>query len=264
MVYRRRYRRGRKRSTLSKYKIATKTSARAQSRQIYALNRKINNIQRRTRPETKIKWFESNTIQPGAPTEANNSSYVFYGTYSPGTPTIDGQFARLNDMTLYLNASYNTYANTNAPFYLRLVIVQTKTTRGDYLVFNDVFNYNDTLTYPSYTSGGGFIVSNTGNRTAKDSFFGPLASGLGRTARVLCDRKLYLTFQRPTIALKLKLKKLLNYYNVVNNSTGAIGGSEPVAKGLIQAFLLVYNPVTGTGALNLNFDINAKLAYTDA
>lgn len=259
MPYRRRYRRGRKRSTLSKYKIATKTSARAQSRQIYALNRKINRIQRLTKPEIKIQWFESNTLQPGTPSDSNNTSYLFSYVFPFGP--IDGQFARFQDMTIYLNSSYNTYAATNAPFYLRLVVTQTKATRSDNLTVYDVFNYNDTLTAP--TVGSGWLVSNTGNRTAKDAFFGPLASGLGRTAKVLTDRKFYLTHMRPTVAAKLKLKKLLNYYKDVNN-TGSGSASEPIAKGQIHAFLLIYNPTTGQTAVNINFDFNAKIAYTDS
>lgn len=248
----------RRSKTLSSYRIATRTGAKAQSRQIYALNRKIRRIERRTRPEIKILEYDGSSITPGSVQTAGSGSYAGgYSVFGSNLAnTIDGNFARLLDATFYFTASYNSGTTNITPYYIRVVGVQLKATRSDDLNFLDVWSYN-AGGLPS--TGNGFIISTTDDNTksAKDAFFGPLSTGLARTAKVLFERKLYLTDQRPTVSFKAKVRRLLNFYK---------NPSENIAKGAIRVFVLIYNSsVNGAGSVvSMNFELNAKLAYTDA
>ena len=143
------YRRYRKRSNyrkgLSSYNIATKTNARAQSKQIYYLNKKINRIQRLTKPEILINERQSGTI-----TQSSNSIPWKYGGFiknfivpnlgieSTGVNTeylsnTANNFARLQSFVLYGNWQYTAVNSTSVPETLRIVIVQLKTSRDSLL-----------------------------------------------------------------------------------------------------------------------------------
>ena len=121
MPYRRRYvSRRRARRTLSNYRIATRTSAKAQSKQIYYLNKKINRIQRLTKPEICIVERQCNAITP--PSAVVNWKYAS-GAQSYLSPSLGSgddavnsgatlvsanNFARLNSFTLYGNWQYSS------------------------------------------------------------------------------------------------------------------------------------------------------------
>lgn len=62
MVKYQRKRSTRKRSTLSNYRIATKTNAKAQSRQIYMLKKRVSRIYRLTRPELRVQTRAATAI----------------------------------------------------------------------------------------------------------------------------------------------------------------------------------------------------------
>ena len=124
MAYRRYVRRrASRRKTLSNYRIATRTSAKAQSRQIYALKRRINVIQKRTKPEILISRrtistildFTSNTTGRVLWTAATGTANAFvpplgslYGDLNPtGSSSPTNNFARLLSFTLYGNFYYS-------------------------------------------------------------------------------------------------------------------------------------------------------------
>lgn len=240
MVYRRRYAGRRttrsRRRTLSSYSIATRTSARAQSRQIYAINRRISGIQRRTRPEIKSTVINGTSWSVSS-TNETHGQLVSYGI----APTpIDGNFARLQSATAYFSARYtNAPETTSSPVTFRIVGIQTKTTRSSDMTNTDVFYgvVDGRQQPPEYADIG---------------MNGPLHTGLGRIGKVLFDRKFYLSFQRPCISTKLRMRRLLNYYK---------SETEGIAKGHIYIFILAYAPIVGT---SYTFDLNSKIAYTDA
>ena len=251
MAYRRRYvrRRAARRKTLSNYRIATRTSSKAQSRQIYALKRRIDVIQRRTKPEILISRramssvlnFTANTI--GRALWGSVGSVNFLPPLGSLTGDLDttvpaNNFARLLSFTLYGNFYY-----TDPPYYqdnpirLRIVIAQLKATRSDAPDESDVFSRGNASS-PSY---------------------GPLQTGLARTLKVLSDRHYTLSYQRPNIGIKTKLKYLIPFYRDAN-SASSNAASEAIAKGGIYVFYSVY----GATFTNCSLALEGKLAFTDA
>lgn len=245
--YRRRGHRSRK-GSLSNYSIATRTSARSQANQIYSLKRRINAIQRRTKPEIKIWQLNGDTITPSGTTAGSASQITTYEpSISQWHSTIDGSFARLLSYTVYFSARYTAYAANTIPVTFRVVVIQTRATRSEAIAPNDVFN------------GTNLPATGITDANALNALNGPLATGLARTAKVLYDKKYYLSYQRPQILSTIKLNKLLNYYKVPSGNAG--DGTEQIGKGIIQVFVLAYNPGNVT---TYTYDVNTKLAYTDA
>ena len=118
MVYRRYVRRrNARRKTLSNYKIATRTSARSQARQIYALNRKINYIQKRTKPEIQICRRTIQSALNFSSTVGNTTGRVLWGSVGSINflPPLGGQTSDLNPTGVANNfarlLSFNLYGN---------------------------------------------------------------------------------------------------------------------------------------------------------
>lgn len=259
VYYGRRYTtRRRARRTLSNYRIATRTSAKAQSRQIYALKKRVNKIQRLTKPEIvtiqrnssaidllsgqgPVNWITTGTtligvIQP-------NLGSIVSNTAGSITSNVPNNFARLNSLRIYGNMQYTSITNTSVPVNLRIVVVQQKASRQSALTFNDVF-----------TSG----TSGNDNFSA---VFGPLQIGLARTCKVLSDKRYCLSYQRPSINIRTNLKYLMNFYRDSNSNDSGTESSEAYYKGSIYLYYAIYSQATESiGSLNLMY----KLAYTDA
>lgn len=255
MAYRRSARkisaRRRARRALSNYKIATRTSAKSQAKQIYALKKRINYIQRRTKPEILIARRVGNgiinfTANATGVFEWNGATVNFVpplGTQSSdlnltGASSPPSDFARLLSFTLYGNFYYTELPNDqNGPVRLRIVIAQTKATRAAPPEDNDVFS--------------------RGN--AGSAVYGPLQTGLARTLKVLSDRHYTLSYQYPNVVIKTPLRYLLPFYRD-SNSAGSASGSESWGKGAIYVFYAVY----GATFTNCSLSLEGKLAYTDA
>lgn len=272
MAYTRRRKGYRKRSRkLSNYNIATKTSAKAQSRQIYALKKRINYIQRLTKPEIKIQQrvasaltltsldrsaiafplltaaehniyptvLAANTVsenyQAGDPNSTSNSAEALVGP---------NRFARARSIVFYGNWQYSTIAATNTPLTLRIVIVQTRTTRASELEADDVFTSGN-------ISGEGFAA-----------VYGPLQSGLARTCKVLSDKRYQLNYQRPNVSIQTRLHYLSNFYRDANEYNSSQLGSETTPKGAIVVLYALYSPAATISSSSLS--LMYKLAYTDA
>nr|WDW25913.1 MAG: putative capsid protein [Canine stool-associated circular virus] len=252
MPYTRRYRtrRYRKRRTLSNYNVATRTSARSQAKQIYALNRKVNYIQRMTKPE--IKLFRTENINYTT-TSASTPSYIACFRPFANNWTIDGSFCRLHDMTLYATIQTKPVAQGQtfidaAPISVRFVMVQTRASRGDFINFDDVF-YNSTIE----SNENQMITANQG----LTNISAPFADGFARIGKVYYDRTYKVNNDNPLKVVKMKYKRLLNYYKP---------DDEPVAKGDINVFTIIYCPtMTPTTAIpSYSVNLSSKIAYTDS
>ena len=262
---RRRY--SRKRKTLSNYNIATKTSAKAQSRQIYAIKRRINYIQRLTKPEINISQrlavanSTSSTPVLSFSASARGISPVYWslpGVFTPssyvdvrtsGNSTVQGQdainrFFRINSFSMFGNLQYTSPSTSVKPFTLRVVIVQSRATRSDIIEAQDVFSN---------------VVSSDTSRSV--AVFGPLQTGLSRTAKVLSDKRYVLSYQRPSINLKTILKRVYNYYFDRSSADSRTDVSEDIPKGAIFVFLAWYSL---GDPQDIQLTLNSKMAYTDA
>lgn len=223
----------------SRYNTYRNRSSKAQASQIYALNRKINRIQRLTRPETRIRNGTLTDIISGGASVFDITPLVSR-TEDPDTGVttgdFNGNFARLNSLTYYGSAVLSApITNALQPRQFRVVIVQTKTTRSDDIAAGDVLRTD--------TEDGPIIIN------------GPLSDGTGRICNVLSDKKYTLSFQRPIVNIKTKLRYLRNYY-IDPDST------EAVPKGKIYAIVYLEPIVSGGTAVRINHGY--KLAYTDA
>lgn len=225
--------------TFSRYSTYRHRSSKAQAYQIYALNRKVQRIQRLTRPETQIRnGTLTDVISGGASIFDLTPLVTRVEDPESGVTTGDfnGNFARLNSLTYYGTAVLSApIANTLQPRQFRIVIVQTKTTRSDDLEPGDIIR--------SDLDDGPLVIN------------GPLSDGTARVAKVLSDKKYTLSFQRPIVSIKTKLKYLRNYYLDPNDT-------EAIAKGKIYAIIYLEPIVAGGTAVRINHGY--KLAFTDA
>ena len=279
MVYYRRYRRSTRRGhsrrrTLSSYAIATRTSAKSQSRQIYALRRRIARIQRLTKPEIKVAPLVSGSMRlsngtvPSGYTRArvylpvNLSNVVAASTTSPGTgvAVLDGRFARLQSIVLKGHVSYTAdaiipgtgdnfppeYADLQrGPALMRIVIVQLKATRSNGLPApSDIWSYT---TSGSDQAEGSTYMSDIALLRA------PLRLGVGRIAKILSDKTYMLSDTRQAINIKTKLKYLKPWYR---------SPTEDIAKGSVAMYVIMYSPDNIPS--DCDFDYVSKCTYTDA
>ena len=279
MVYYRRYRRSTRRGhsrrkTLSSYSIATRTSAKSQSRQIYALRRRIARIQRLTKPEIKIAPLVNGVLKVSAGTvpsgymrtrvylPVNLSNVVASATNNPGTgvSVLSGRFARLQSITLKGHFSYTADAiipgtgDNFPPEYadlqrsisiMRIVIVQLKATRSNGLPApSDIWSYT---TSGSDQAEGSTYLSDIGLTRA------PLRLGVGRIAKILSDKTYMLSDTRQAMNIKTKLNYLKSWYR---------SPTEDIAKGTVAMYVMIYSPDYLAGYSE--FEYVSKCAYTDA
>lgn len=259
---RKRYNRRRNaKKSLSNYNIATKTGAKSQAKQIYYLKKRVNRIQRMNKPEII-------TIQRSGQQISLRSGQGFFGfvvnsngegtsgitpVLGPQESNIIGQttayppnnFARLHSFSLYGNMRFNVGYTEQAPVTLRVVIIQTKTTRSNEPNAGDVF-----------TSG-------FDNMNHIASVFGPLQTGLARTCKVLSDKRYVLSAAKPSVNIRTNLRYLKSYYRDNNSSSSSGSSSEAVGKGTIYVLYAIYT-ASDTATVIGYLDYMCKLAYTDA
>lgn len=266
MAYKKRsYRKSYRKRKLSNYNIATKTSAKAQSKQIYALKKRINYVYRLTKPEIQIQQRVAGNISLtalasgviGFPLVGTSSSTgIIYpsvleaNTASQNSATTGdtaaigpNRFARARSIVFYGNWQYGTIGATNTPLTLRIVIIQTKTTRDMLVNAQDVFTAgNDSTNYFA-------------------AVYGPLQSGLARTCKVLSDKRYQLNYQRPNVSIQTRLRYLLNFYRDRSTDESGASSSDSIPKGSIQVLYALYSPAATLSSSTLSFMY--KLAYTD-
>lgn len=236
--------------TLSNYSIATRTGARAQSRQIYALKRKIRRIEYRTRPETQVYNIPPAIWTPGI---QSDQGYSFVSINPVVPQDIEGLFARLESATLYFNANYVTMTDTVQPINYRVTVFQltsaTNATPALGQLYNDLDN-GDTSTQYNWNGG----IPST---FARNAIFGPLQDGVTRSFRIIFDRKYTLSYQRPQIAARVGLRSLINYGK---SEIGGPGAESSTNYGKGSLFIAVI----ALGTASHTYRVNAKIAYTDA
>lgn len=262
MAYRRYNNRKRthKRKTLSNYNIATKTSAKAQARQIYSLKKRMNWAIKRITPEIQIQQRNSSADIIPVSSGGSRISWEYSGeatdpmsyiipTFYPDDSTTIGtapndRFKRLRSFKLFGNWQYTgDLSSTPTPITMRIVIVQTRTTRNQAISPEDIF-----------TSG-------SSGPSAFNAVYGPLQNGVARTCKILSDKRYQLNYQRPNVTISTSLRYLLNVYRDINTSADGGVSSDAVPKGAIHVFYAIYSPA---GVFSANqFSIGYKLAFTD-
>lgn len=277
MVYGRRYRKRnyRRKRTLGTYNIASKTSAKSQARQIYALNKRVTRIYRMTRPDIQIgnaasvravsitggtntgsvEWNPQgvegggtrNYINPYMLANASSSVGSAALARSLTSPSVAiGDWQRLRSFTLYGNLQYTNISISSAPIVFRVIIAQQKQSRGATIAADDIFNRNE-------TSGANISY-----------VYGPLQSGVTATCNILSDKRYILSYQRPNVSIVSRIRRLSSSRRDAGDTNDSTSSStDSIYRGTIYVFYAWYTiiPVGDETIAQANF--NCKLAWTN-
>lgn len=174
-------------------------------------------------------------------------------------PDIEGLFARQNNATVYFNANYDAMTTTVQPITYRVLVVQTLDSFSSSIPFGNV--WNDLNSYSN--NGATFNWGSTSNEFANGAIFGPLQDGITRTVKILADRRYTLSYQRPQVAAKIKLKRLMNLGSTQVAQAGSTAETSPgtnstLGKGVIRVLVMAFGWNAHT------YRIAGKVAYTDS
>lgn len=246
---RRNYRHRYNRYRFSKFNTYKNRSSKAQASQIYQLNKKINRIESKTKPEMKIgrkdDFMTLTTRYENLGQLWNHSIKLI--TSSDGvnfhSDTIQkGLFCRLNGLTIWGNI-YRTDINaTHTAGFLRLIVLQYRQARSAGISMPDIFSgYNDS-TFTNMTST---ILTE------------PFKDHITSTVKILSNKVYKLNNNDiNNIPFKISIpgRRLINF---------AMNSTEDIAKGDI-CVVAVYGQdnITNTYAYKIN--MSCKIAYTDA
>lgn len=271
MVYYRKYRRTgnsyahRRRSGYSMYKLYKSRSSGAQARQIYGLNKKLKAIQRRTKPEIKIAPLVQGQVKSTDGTTSNGTQLIPAinltnllaegSEQTDGNVVIDGRFARIQNITLKGLFTYDISrtAETNDDLqrmvsYMRIVIVQTKATRGTPLTSGDV--------WPDDILGTDTTLTAT-KLLPFAQLRAPLRPGLARICKVLSDKTYMISDTRQAVNIKTKLKYVRSWYKT---------STENGPKGQVLMFIMMLNQdyANPDNVSSTSFNYVSKCVYSDA
>lgn len=240
--YYKRYRSGKRRRVFTRYNTYKNRSAKAQAYQIYSLNKKLNKIERRTKPEFKTALFnDAMTMNTAA--DASFQSTVYRIMKHPvGSDTfnfanqIDGLSCRLINLKCWGYLQKNAAATSNQA-YIRLVFAQVSKSRGANFLMNDCFeNYTDNTATPSIIKA-------------------PLKDEITGTMRIIKNKIIRMpTDLTHIVNFRFNVKLPYNYMN---------SRSDEVNKGEIVVFA-VWGQGFTTSSAGYTCKLSFKLCYTDA
>lgn len=240
-TYRRRYNRFR----FSKYNTYKNRSSKSQAKQIYQLNKKINRIEAKTRPEFKTgRKDEFLTLNSYF---TNNQLWTHGLSMITGVDGVNlhdeqiqhGLFARLCGLTIWGNVERVNVNATHTAGFLRLMIFQFKEARQDSLSMDDIFSgYNET---------------DMNSSIMKEPFKDHITASIR-----IVSNKVYKINNNDIHNVPFKISipgyKLLNFSE---NST------EPIAKGDILV-CAVLGQDKATEGVAYRMKLSCKLCYTDS
>lgn len=181
--YKRRYN---KKKTLSTRKIFSRTSAKSQANQIYALRKKINYVYKRTHPDWKIKVGSAVTSSFTSSALSNVWAYqnmpVISGGYTDDDRTTN--YVKVKSFRIFISAEY--YNNSTTGYHnsessgcqCRIIAVQYKA-----------------KTSTAASAAIGDIIDGASNTGAQYTLLAvkPLKTDITQTFKVLADRRFTIT-----------------------------------------------------------------------
>lgn len=202
----RRYRRNRryKRSRLSNRNVFGHKSATAQASQIATLRNRVNRVYRICRPETKSHYEHSSTGYLSR--HAGDYTFLGYGDVPiPRTAGDDGRsgdkitgFTRYYLQLQYLTTTGDPIPDTPAGATIRVII-------GRYKI------PHETIVYPN----PGVLLQDYGtlNEQYQLNTIMPLRVGVTEDFIINYDKTYHISFDKPTLSLKLKSKKFIRRFD---------------------------------------------------
>lgn len=253
--YKSRKRYNRKRAVLSKKSIYGNRGARAQSNQIAALNRKINYIAKRDKPELKIvnssvynKKFTSKLL-------SDVYTVIVPALPSPSSATDSGMIGDVCHMKSFKLNLYCEYYNTSDTGYhrtesaggiVRVVAIQHKIVNND-----SIDSINPASILQEYGSSG-------------DSYtamgFSPFKTGITNKYRVLMDKRYYLTTDKNQLCTNISCP-LGKYRDLRYTNNLPVNGWSNYIN-----FIIFVSGLHGDSDFSETIDCtySTKLVYTDA
>lgn len=234
----RRYRKNR----FSKYNTYKNRSSKAQAGQIYALNKKVNNIERKTRPEL-IQHLNPAYQATINFTTLSNNWYTTAGQahFTPQTweTNIKDKMCRINKLILYgvleREAGTDGTIDTKGSCLVRMAILQTKQEKTSLLTPSYLFSGNEgTLDYKAPLLAGA---------SSEDRILGVFNIDLVRE---------YQNMKNFKITIPLKYKQYVKP-----------AASSSYGKGYLYAVCQFFSDQVGA-KVRYVFTLRSKLLYTDA
>lgn len=242
-------RRYKKKSTFSRYNTYRNRSSKAQAYQIYSLNRKVNRLEAKTKPEFKTgrkDAFMTLTTRYSSIRQLWNHD-IKYATTNQGidlhsSSVQNGLFCRLCGLTLWGNIVRTDSNATHTAGMLRLIIFQYRQGRHGGVTMDDLFSgYND-----GETSDMNSIILKE-----------PFKDHISSTVKIVSNRVYKLNnndINNVPFKISIPGRRLLNF---------AMNSTEPQAKGDIGV-VAIYGQDNTTSASAYKINISCKLCYTDA
>lgn len=246
MAYRRRNgRRRRKRGNkrFSRFNTYRNRSSKAQAYQIYSLNRKINAIQKRTKPEIKVY---QNNYSYGV---SDYCGYIFGGCTTALDNMIAGKMARIQNINNWFTLWKDpAMAGVDVTFTMRIVFYQYKQSSPSIQTTPEkIFNIS-----PADLTNTDLVVK---KRKIMTAIYGPLRAGLSAKVRVLRDFKLYLG---PTRERANKCAFLRKPFRLQRSDN-----SQDYPKNTIVWCALITSNRSDLASGAIQFNHNLKIAYVD-
>ena len=259
------YRRGRKyhrrNRKLSKAYIYGNRSAKAQSKQIAALSRKINYVAKQNRPETRTMWREVQQTFTNSTFSGNFDYFTFnpwMATYNGGDDTVDNTFElegnyckclslMFNGLFEYTDAETADSTSHDHSACVKIVMCQ----RREAVPVN---------TAPTNYSARDFFNVPTSVSSSDINFVRPYTTGLNSTYKVLGTREFTLSKYQPVKHVKASFKKCLNF---VKGKAQGINSDYPRGEFIVAILTCGLHHDTDYDA-KVDFHGALKLAFQDA
>lgn len=238
----------RKNFKFSRFNTYKNRSAKSQAYQIYQLNKKINRIEAKTRPEFKTGRKDA-FIEVTTKYQTNE-----LWNHTIKTATTDdginlhsdeiqhGLFARLCGLTLWGNISRTLASATSVAGMVRIIVFQYRQARQDGVSMPDIFSgYND----------------GTGSSMTSSILKEPFKDHVSSTIKIITNRVYKLTngdINNVPFKISIPGRRLLNF---------SMNSTENRARGDIGV-CVIYGQSAQTTASAYKITMSAKLCYTDA
>ena len=251
--YRRKYKNFYRRK-FSRFNTYKNRSAKSQAYQIYSLNRRIDRIEKRTKPEIayarKDNMFTDNLRWEDVTQLWNHKILHLTGPNGNETPgqgvnlqnVITGQTCRIQGIKIWGELSRTSSAVVSVGGYLRVLAVQYKQSRQSGLSMTDIFSaYDD-------SSAGAMTTS---------VLTEPLKNHASTIGKILFNKVISLNntlINNAPISIYIPASKLITW---MSNST------DPINKGDVD-LVVIYGQNTTTDAAKFRVSMNVQVWYTDA
>lgn len=234
-----RYKRYRKRSTLSTRNIMMRTSARNQSKQILSLRKRIKNVERNCRPETQLYTVIDSEKFTNSTFATTNKNWVI----SAPTVNMSGQWLHSKGLNVRALIEYSDN------YVIDAAVDHQRTCSFRILIYSRVASGNNVIPIENIAD-----ISSSGDGYELNAIR-PLKKGLTSYAKIYYDKSYTISSQNPIKRVFISLKRIMNMHKETND-THARGE-------IILAFITAGLHFDSTYNQELKMSFVSTYAYSD-